>query len=552
MHMTPLYGSSSSATILPLQRGSATGLSKRVWKLSSLSTTAFYLVVIISILFFVFNSYILYNVLSGGFSEVHSVDCDKGREPLVPPATAHVKEPQKRPRVVLPKPAKPFRQAMNEPYTDPNNLVRKKPSKQDPNVIQETTEFLSQSDINDKGCGHTLDRNYKLDPVKVTGKFTGEFKGCAIGCVGDNAFSGFADVYTNMPLPVDKCEHTKGYQFTMENVPVDKRRELLSGTTQLTSDVPVPYYSWAEYDYMYQPAKKTATAMLAVFISNCGAYKRLQILEELMEYNVTVHSYGKCMHNTDIPEDFTGSYLDQKTALTATYKFTFAAENSETEDYVTEKLFGTLSSGSVPVYLGAPNARKFAPAQKSVIYVSDFASTKELADYLIELDKDDKQYNEYLQWKKEGPSKDFMAVVDRAIVHSSCRLCIRVADHQRAMYGNRVGHEAKKKNLPEDTLALQVRPRGEFYLRYVYLSPNERTMESLNAKVLEMYAEHNPSPGEVHSIFRLWDRLERPLDDKDFKNGVIEEDLELEIIFTYPIHKERGMYYKWQQKNGKA
>lgn len=30
------------------------------------------------------------------------------------------------------------------------------------------------------------------------------------------------------------------------------------------------------------------------------------------------------------------------------YKFTFAFENSETDDYVTEKLFGPLAAGSVP------------------------------------------------------------------------------------------------------------------------------------------------------------------------------------------------------------
>jgi hypothetical protein len=257
------------------------------------------------------------------------------------------------------------------------------------------------------------------------------------------------------------------------------------------------------------------------------------------------------MKNAAIPRNIRGSYLDVKTEVTSTYKFTFAAENSETDDYVTEKLFGTLSAGSVPVYLGASNVHKFVPSPKSIINVADFKSTKELAEFLIELDKNDTKYQEYLAWKKEGPSKSFIAIIDRAIVHSSCRLCIKTADYHRAMYGNRVGHEQKRKLNPGE-LALQVRPRGEFYLRYIYLSSSEQNLESLYRKVIDLYKDHDPEVGEVFSVYRLWDRLERPLEDEDFKNGVLEEDMELEIIFTYPAHPERHGYFRWQQKNGKA
>ncbi len=335
----------------------------------------------------------------------------------------------------------------------------------------------------------------------------------------------------------------------------DSSRTLV-GTTRLNSDIPVPYYSWAEYNYMMPLRPKTAKAMMAVFVSNCSAQKRLNILQDLIKYGVTVHSFGRCMHNAQIPQEFMGGYLDQKTAVTATYKFTFAAENSETVDYVTEKLFGTLSAGSVPVYLGAPNVMKFAPSAKSIINISSFNSTKELADYLLMLDRDDAKYQEYLQWKIDGPSDDFKAVVDRAIVHSSCRLCIRVADYQRAMYGaNMVGHETRRVDTigNEKVLGLRVRPRGEFYMKYVYLTGvEERNLQSLYDKVLQAYADHVPAPGQVHSIFRLWDRLERPIEDADFRNGVLEQDMELEIIFTYPIHPERGDYYKWQQRTGRA
>nr|CAG4708570.1 unnamed protein product [Naegleria fowleri] len=442
---------------------------------------------------------------------------------------------------------------LDESFVDPFRLIPKRPTREDPYMIQEDTTYLNQYHINDKGCGHTLDRNYSLNPVHVYGKFSGEFEGCAIRCVGDGAFNASleTDVFVNsIPhLMKEKCPHTKLYTFTMENVPIQIGSTVkLVGSTKLNTDVPVPYYSWAEYDFMKPPIPKTASAMMAVFISNCGPEKRLTILEELIQYGVTVHSYGKCMNNAKIPSQFVGGYLDQKTALTATYKFTFSAENSETDDYVTEKLFGTLSAGSVPVYLGAPNARKFSPSKKSVIYVSDFETTEQLANYLIELDRNPEKYKEYLQWKHEGPSQDFMALVDMALVHSSCRLCIRIGDHHRAMYGNRVGHEEKKKSVEQGTLSLQVRPRGEFYLKYVYLERHEQNIEKLKEKVLELYRDHSPSPGTVYSIYRLWDRLQRPIDNNDFTNGVLEQDMELEVIFTYPNHPGRGQFTLWQQR----
>lgn len=46
------------------------------------------------------------------------------------------------------------------------------------------------------------------------------------------------------------------------------------------------------------------------------------------------------------------------------YKFTLAFENSNVEDYISEKFFDALVAGSVPVHLGLTraNAELFAPA----------------------------------------------------------------------------------------------------------------------------------------------------------------------------------------------
>lgn len=71
-------------------------------------------------------------------------------------------------------------------------------------------------------------------------------------------------------------------------------------TTSLSSDVPVGYFSWAEYNIMAPVKPKTEKALAAAFISNCGARNfRLQALEALERTNISIDSYGGCHRNHD-------------------------------------------------------------------------------------------------------------------------------------------------------------------------------------------------------------------------------------------------------------
>jgi len=71
-------------------------------------------------------------------------------------------------------------------------------------------------------------------------------------------------------------------------------------TTSLSSDVPVGYFSWAEYEIMAPVQPKTEAALAAAFISNCGARNfRLQALEALEKAGIKLDSYGGCHRNRD-------------------------------------------------------------------------------------------------------------------------------------------------------------------------------------------------------------------------------------------------------------
>jgi glycoprotein 3-alpha-L-fucosyltransferase len=70
--------------------------------------------------------------------------------------------------------------------------------------------------------------------------------------------------------------------------------------------------------------------------------------------------------------------------------------------------------------MGAPpeDYERSAPL-KSFIHVDEFATPEDLAAYLHKLDKDDKLYNEYFQWKGTG---------ELIKTNFLCRLCAMLHD----------------------------------------------------------------------------------------------------------------------------
>jgi len=201
------------------------------------------------------------------------------------------------------------------------------------------------------------------------------------------------------------------------------------GNVDTYSDVPVTYAKHY-YPYRTKPAEKTATALVAAFISNCGSApsKRLDYIRELMRHNVSVHSYGQCMHNYDLPPHIAALPRNRhKTETIKHYKFTIAMENSNSKDYITEKLQFPLIVGSVPIHLGVSDVHAHAPPH-SVISAHDFPSPSALAAYLLYLDKNDTAYNEYLAWKEKDFGPDFKGILTMSKVSPFCSVCVRSAD----------------------------------------------------------------------------------------------------------------------------
>jgi Glycosyltransferase family 10 (fucosyltransferase) C-term len=191
-------------------------------------------------------------------------------------------------------------------------------------------------------------------------------------------------------------------------------------TTSFNSEIPLPYFSWAEYN-IQQPGVVFDNAIKgASFIArNCGSKNdRESVVRDLTEL-IRVDSLSACLHNADPPD---GMSMYNKKEVQKKYLFHLAFENTCEDDYITEKLWGTLESGSIPVYYGAPNVKDHAPPN-SIISWHDFQNTSMLGSYLNKVAEDQKLYDSYHSWRYKPLPEVFINKFNFTHTHSICRMC---------------------------------------------------------------------------------------------------------------------------------
>ncbi|KAM6466865.1 3-galactosyl-N-acetylglucosaminide 4-alpha-L-fucosyltransferase FUT3-like isoform 2-T2 [Liasis olivaceus] len=160
------------------------------------------------------------------------------------------------------------------------------------------------------------------------------------------------------------------------------------------SDIFAPY-GWLEVYAQPQeviiPPKSKLVAWAVSNWKSDSVQVRVRYYEELKKY-LQVDVYGR--RHWPLPPNKLLSTLSQ-------YKFYLAFENSQHEDYITEKVWrNAFLSGAVPVVLGPPrkNYERCLPPD-SFIHIDDFPTVRELAMFLLELDVDEKRYQSYFRWR---------------------------------------------------------------------------------------------------------------------------------------------------------
>ncbi|XP_065158875.1 4-galactosyl-N-acetylglucosaminide 3-alpha-L-fucosyltransferase FUT5-like isoform X2 [Atheta coriaria] len=176
---------------------------------------------------------------------------------------------------------------------------------------------------------------------------------------------------------------------------------------RMDSDIPVPYGRTVakrridndrSFDFSAWLTNRSNTSPIAVMGSNCGSQNhRWEYVAELRKW-IDVDFYGGC-GTLECPGHFT-----KDCPKLAAYRFYLAFENSNCDEYITEKLWwNAYAKDAIPIVMGgAPSRRNYAQLlpPHSYINVDDFASPRDLAFYLHYLLDAPDRLAEYFQWRR--------------------------------------------------------------------------------------------------------------------------------------------------------
>lgn len=135
--------------------------------------------------------------------------------------------------------------------------------------------------------------------------------------------------------------------------------------------------------------------------SNPLGFERNRFFRKLSRYK-PVDSGGVLFNNI-------GGPVKDKVAFLRRYKFTIAFENERYPGYTTEKIFEPMLADSLPIYWGNPLVgRDFNT--RSFLNFDDYGSDEALIERIIELDRDDRLYAEYVRqpWFNDNEVNEFV------------------------------------------------------------------------------------------------------------------------------------------------
>ncbi|XP_041366031.1 alpha-(1,3)-fucosyltransferase C-like [Gigantopelta aegis] len=170
----------------------------------------------------------------------------------------------------------------------------------------------------------------------------------------------------------------------------------------------------------YYAIAKAKTKLIAWFVSNCNTKSQRLKYVKLLQKFVPVDIYGEC-GSLKCPRYKEMECIEM---LNTDYKFYLSFENSLCLDYVTEKLYRMLKYDVIPIARGGwAGYNKYLP-NKSVISTSDFATVKDLAEFIKYLDSNMDEYLKYFSWKSSYS-------IEEPQVFPFCEICEKVQNPEK-------------------------------------------------------------------------------------------------------------------------
>ena len=191
------------------------------------------------------------------------------------------------------------------------------------------------------------------------------------------------------------------------------------------------------------PPNPVGRSGVAMFVSNCGYKERVDYLDKLARF-IKIDSYGACLHNMDIPPGRTydnsvqakENWEAEMVKLSSKYRMVIAYENSNSLDYLSEKLFNVLSAGAIPVFRGTSSVYRQLPDRHNIINIDDFETPEELALYMARVETDDELFRRHATLDHDKLLRLRKDLCSKSYIPEPCQICQVVLDLKKSSVGN--------------------------------------------------------------------------------------------------------------------
>ena len=157
-----------------------------------------------------------------------------------------------------------------------------------------------------------------------------------------------------------------------------------------------------------------------------------------LKRHIAVDTYGGCGDLSCPKKRGTAASTEEcYDMIESKYKFYLSFENSLCTDYVTEKFFRVIARQIVPIVYGGADYSRIAPPH-SYIDTRQFKDPKQLADYLLVLDKNETLYNEYFAWKDKYDVESGEEIMS---LNGFCNLCRKLHKDKENKVYNQLGND---------------------------------------------------------------------------------------------------------------
>ncbi|MCP4132630.1 MAG: hypothetical protein GY754_16820 [bacterium] len=204
-------------------------------------------------------------------------------------------------------------------------------------------------------------------------------------------FTHFEEKWTNESLPYIYWSGESGK--VIENLNHSKYIHIANLIDKESKDSIYCPFATAKIEYG-KPVRKYNNEIRPYFVAYCASnpVKERETLFSLLvdrDKTNTCYSLGKCngdnsrCRENKIPGDWKNEYLIQEYSK---FRFVFAMENIIKDGYITEKIVNAFKAGAIPIYWGTERIKQFFNPG-AFIFVNDFSSLEECAEYLVQLDQ---------------------------------------------------------------------------------------------------------------------------------------------------------------------